>query len=281
MVFKTAIITGAASGIGRHWANTLLKQGDKYRLVLADVNEKGLREAFTPSESLRLHALDIRSAEQWQRVVDDALQHFGRIDYLFNIAGISRQSFFLSQPIENIDLVLDINLKGPLLGMRIVGDVMQKQGSGHIINVGSLAGLSPTPGNGLYSAAKAGLRNVSIAAAIEWRTKGIFITVIAPDLVDTPVMQKHIETAKDEVALTYTGVTLTVHDLEKAFWKAMRDKPLEINLPRWRGWLTKINHINPSIMFWLYEPMKRRGMKRFEQIRKQRLGQGNGSDSLS
>lgn len=269
----TAVITGAASGIGKHWADTLLLQGG-YQLVLADVNEKGLREAFTPGESVRLHALDIRSVEQWQRLVDDSLQHFGQIDYLFNIAGISRQSFFLSQPIENIDLVLDINLKGPLIGMRLVGEVMMKQGSGHIINVGSLAGLSPTPGNGLYSAAKAGLRNASIAAAIEWRTMGISVTVIAPDLVDTPIMQKHLESAKEEVALTYTGVTLTVHDLEQAFWKAMREKPLEINLPRWRGWLTKLNHINPSIMFWLYEPMKKRGMKRFEQIRKQRLGAG-------
>ncbi len=281
MAFKTAIITGAASGIGKHWANTLLKHGDEYRLVLADVNEQGLREVFTSSEFVHLHKLDIRSVEQWQRVVDDALQNFGQLDYLFNISGVSHQSFFLSQPIENIDFMLDINLKGPLIGMRVVGDVMQKQKSGHIINVGSLAGLSPTPGNGLYSAAKAGLRNASIAAAIEWRTMGISVTVISPDLVDTPIMQKHLETARDEVALTYTGVTLTVHDLEQAFWKAMRDKPLEINLPRWRGWLTKLNHANPSIMFWLYEPMKRRGMKRLEKIRKQRLGQGNEPDSLS
>ncbi len=280
MTFKTAIITGAASGIGKHWAATLLKQGG-YQLVLADVNEQGLREAFTPSESLRLHTLDIRSAEQWQHVVDDTLQHFGRIDYLFNIAGGGRQAFFLQQPIENIDWVIDINLKGPLVGMRVVGDVMTKQRSGHIINIASLAGLSPTPGNSLYSAAKSGLRNASIAAAIEWRTMGISVTVISPDLVDTPLMQKHLESGHEEVALTYTGVTLTVHDLEKAFWIAMRDKPLEINLPRWRGWLTKLNHLNPSIMLWLYEPMKRRGMKRLERIRRQRSGQGHGSDSLS
>lgn len=274
MAVKTAIITGAASGIGKHWAFALLKHPDEFRLVLADVNKKGLHDAFTSNESVRLHALDIRSVEQWQHVINNTLQHYGRIDYLFNIAGISRQSFFLTQPIENIDLVLDINLKGPLIGMRLVGEVMQKQKSGHIINVGSLAGLSPIPGNGLYSAAKAGLRNASIAAAIEWRKQGVAVTVIAPDLVDTPVMQKHLESGHDEVALTYTGVTLTVHDLEKAFWKAMRDKPLEINLPRWRGWLTKFNHMNPSLMYLLYEPMKKRGMKRLAQIRKNRLGRG-------
>ncbi len=267
---KTAIITGAASGIGKHWASVLLNRGDAYRLVLADINEDGLRAAFTPTERVRLHRLDIRSVEEWQRVVDDTLEHFGRIDYLFNIAGGGRPAFFLNQPIENIDWVIDLNLKGPLIGMKLVGDVMVKQRSGHIINVASLAGLSPTPGNALYSAAKGGLRNASIAAAIEWRQQGITVTVISPDLVDTPLMQNHLATGGEEVALTYTGVTLTVTDLEKAFWNALRDKPLEINLPRWRGWLTKLNHVNPSIMLLLYEPMKKRGMKRLEEIRRKR-----------
>jgi 3-oxoacyl-[acyl-carrier protein] reductase len=230
-----------------------------------------LWEAFSPSETLRLHTLDIRSFEQWQQVVADTLEYFGRIDYLFNIAGGGRQAFFLTQPTENIDWVIDVNLKGPLIGMRVVGEIMLKQGSGHIINVGSLAGLSPTPGNSLYSAAKAGLRNASIAAAIEWRQQGISVTVISPDLVDTALMQKHLERAGEEVALTYTGVTLSVVDLEKAFWKAMREKPLEINLPRWRGWLTKLNHNIPSLMLRLYEPLKKRGMRRLAQIRQNRM----------
>jgi len=272
MTTKTAIITGAASGIGKHWANVLLKRRDEFHLVLADINEKGLQEIFTPSESVCLNQLDIRSAEEWQQVVNDAVHRYGQIDYLFNIAGVSRQAFFLSQSIENIDLVIDVILKGPLIGMRIVGEVMHKQGSGHIINVGSLAGMSPTPGNGLYSAAKGGLRNASIATAIEWRNQGVAVTLISPDLVDTPVMQKHLERAGDEVASTYTGAILTVQDLEKAFWKAMQDKPLEITLPHWRGWLTKLNHAYPFLMFFLYEPMKRRGLKRLADIRKHRMG---------
>ena len=271
MTIKTVVITGAASGIGRHWANALLNKSDEYRLVLADINEEGLRAAFKPSEHVRLHLLDIRSVGQWRSVIDDALQNFGRVDYLFNVAGANRPMFFRDQPIEAIDRVIDVNLKGALIGMKLVGDAMLKQGAGHIINVASLAGLSPTPGNALYSAAKGGLRNASIAAAVEWRRGGVAVTVISPDLVDTPIMQKHLEGGGDEVALTYTGVTLTVVDLEQAFWKAMRDKPLEINLPRWRGWLAKLNHVNPSLMFWLYEPMKKRGMKRLERIRKERL----------
>jgi len=275
MMAKTAIITGAASGIGKHWASVLLARSDDYCLVLADINEIGLRAAFTPSDTTRLHSLDVRVKEQWQSVVADTLQHFGRIDYLFNIAGGGRPAFFLDQPIENIDWVIDVNLKGPLLGMKSVGEVMIEQGAGQIINVASLAGLSPTPGNSLYSAAKGGLRNASIAAAVEWRKRGVKVTVISPDLVDTPIMQKHLETGNEEVALTYTGVTLTVVDLEKAMWKAMRENPLEINLPRWRGWLAKLNHFNPKLMLLLYEPMQKRGMKRLRQIRKQRLSEEN------
>ncbi|GAB4503993.1 MAG: SDR family NAD(P)-dependent oxidoreductase [Anaerolineales bacterium] len=272
MTPKTVLITGAASGIGRHWANALLVRGSEYRLALADLNAEELRAAFTENEAVRLYALDVRFVEQWRAVVDDILRRFGRIDYLFNIAGGGRPAFFMEQPLENIDWVIDVNLKAPLLGMKLVGEVMLQQGEGHIINVASLAGLSPTPGNSLYSAAKGGLRNASIAAAIEWRKRGVAVTVISPDLVDTPIMQRHLESGGEEVALTYTGVTLTVRHLEQAFWKAMRGKPLEINLPRWRGWLTKLNHANPSLMLWLYEPMKKRGMKRLARIRAERLG---------
>ncbi len=272
MPSKVVIITGAASGIGKHWAETLLKQGGEYCLVLADVNEKGLHDAFTPGKCVLLYHLDIRSAEQWRRMLEDTLQRFGRIDYLFNIAGANRPAFLQDQSLENMESVIDVNLKGPLLGMKLAGEKMLQQGSGHIINVASLAGLSPTPGNSVYSAAKGGLRNASIAAAIEWRQRGVAVTVISPDLVDTPIMQKHLESGREEVALTYTGVTLTVHDLEKAFWKAMLDRPLEINLPAWRGWLTKLNHACPWLMLWLYEPMKKRGMKRLERIRQERSG---------
>jgi 3-oxoacyl-[acyl-carrier protein] reductase len=272
MAIKTVIITGAASGIGKHWAKVLQDKAGAYQLMLTDINVQGLHSVFNPAEDLRLHALDVRSLDQWQLVVGDTLEHFGRIDYLFNIAGGGRPAFFLDQPEENIDWVIDVNLKGPLLGMKVVGDIMRKQGSGHIINVASLAGLLPAPGNSLYSAAKGGLRNVSIAAAVEWRKQGVDVTVISPDLVDTPIMQRHLESGGEEVALTYTGVTLTVVDLERAFWKAMREKPLEINLPRWRGWMSKLGHLNPSLTLLLYESLKKRGMKRLNQIRQQRMG---------
>lgn len=265
---KVAILTGAASGIGRHFGGVLAAQGDAYRLALADIDEAGLRQAFSPDERVRLHRLDIRSVADWQALVGDTLRTFGRIDYLFNIAGGGRLGFLLDQPIENVDVVVDVNLKGPLYGMKLVAGVMAAQGSGHIINVASLAGLSATPGNALYSAAKSGLRAASLATAVELRKYGVYVTVIAPDVVDTPLAQRHYDTP-EAAALSRSGSrVLTVQDMEAAFFRAMADRPLEITLPRLRGWLAKINSLYPPLMLKLYEPLKRRGMKHLELTRK-------------
>lgn len=260
-------MTGAASGIGKHFAGVLASQRDAYRLILADIDAAGLRQAFTPSDSVRLRRLDIRSVPDWQALIEDALASFGRIDYLFNIAGGGRLGFLLDQPIENVDFVVDVNLKGPLYGMKLVAGVMARQGGGHIINVGSLAGLAPTPGNSLYSAAKSGLRSASLAAAVELRKQGVYVTVIAPDVVDTPLAQRHYEQPEAAALIRSGARMLTVQDVEAAILKAMRDRPLEITLPRWRGWLAKANGLYPPLMLRLYEPLKRRGMKRLERAR--------------
>jgi 3-oxoacyl-[acyl-carrier protein] reductase len=242
----------------------LVAQGDTWRLALADIDEAGLRAAYTPSDRLRLHRLDVRAPDDWQALVHATLQAFGRIDLLFNIAGGGRLGFLLDQPLQNVDFVIDVNLKGPLYGMRLAGQVMAAQRGGHIINVGSLAGLSATPGNALYSAAKSGLRAASLAAAVELRQYNVYVTVIAPDVVDTPLARRHFD-HPEAAALARSGSrVLTVQDVEAAFWQALAVRPLEINLPRWRGWLAKVNSLYPPLMLKLYEPLKQRGLKRLE-----------------
>ncbi len=260
------IVTGAASGIGKHWAGALVARGAAYCLTVADIDLAGLAAAFTPGDYLRLHRLDIRSAADWQQVIDDTLAAFGRIDVLCNIAGGGRLGFLLDQPLENLDWVIDVNLKGPLIGMRLAAAVMAEQGAGHIINVSSLAGLAPTPGNSLYSAAKSGLRAASLAAAVELRSKGVYVTVIAPDVVDTPLARRHFENPEAAAVIRSGARVLTVQDVEAAFWRAMRDRPLEITLPRWRGWLAKVNNVYPPLMLKLYEPLKRRGLQRMKDL---------------
>jgi 3-oxoacyl-[acyl-carrier protein] reductase len=113
---------------------------------------------------------------------------------------------FIDQPLENIDALVDINLKGSLYGMRIVAEHRAARGSGHIINMASLAGVTPTPGTSIYSATKFGLRAVSIAAAVELRSRGVCGTVISPDLVNTALFDQHVEDADpEEAALIFSG----------------------------------------------------------------------------
>ncbi|HET9316539.1 MAG TPA: SDR family oxidoreductase [Vicinamibacteria bacterium] len=268
---KVAIVTGAASGIGRHWAGVLAARPDEFRLVLADANEDGLREAFEPRDGLVLRAFDVRSPEAWQAVADETVAAFGRIDYLFNIAGGGRPGFLLDVPMQAVDTIVDVNLKGPVFGMKAVAPVMVRQGAGHIVNVASLAGVSPTPGNELYSAAKFGLRAVSLATAIRLRPRGVHVTAVCPDLVNTPALARQLDLDPRDVALIHSGPhPLRVDDIERAFFRAMRDRPLELMVPAWRGWLAKVNNLFPPLMTHLYGPLLRRGLRHVAERRMER-----------
>jgi len=269
---EVALITGAGSGIGRHFATELRRRNPQMRLVLADVNEAALAEAFAPAENVILHQLDIRSVDDWRRVVDDTLERFGRIDQLHNIAGVDRVAMFVDQPLENIDLLVDINLKGTLYGMRIVAEQMVAQGSGHIVNVASLAGVAPTPGTVIYSASKFGLRGASIATGVELRRHGVYVTVVCPDLVTTALFDQHVDEEDPEaVALIFSGSrALSTDEVSEAIFRALRDRPLEIDVPFSRGLLSKVSNAAPSLLLRLYEPLKRKGMKEIERTRRQR-----------
>ena len=272
MSHDVAIITGAGSGIGRHFATELQRRNPQMRLVLADVNEQALAQAFTRAENVVLHRLDIRSVDNWRSVVADTLERFGRIDQLHNIAGVDRVAMFVDQPLENIDLLIDINLKGTLYGMRIVAEQMVAQRSGHIVNVASLAGVAPTPGTVIYSASKFGLRGASIATGVELRRHGVYVTVVCPDLVTTALFDQHVDEEDPEaVALIFSGSrALSTDEVSEAIFRALRDRPLEIDVPFSRGLLSKASNAAPSLLLRLYEPLKRKGMKEIERTRRER-----------
>lgn len=266
---QVAFITGAASGLGKHMAGALARQG--YRLMLTDVHEAGLRAAFTPQENLRLRRLDIRSPEEWSQALEETLQAFGRLDYLFNIAGVVLPSFLLETTLEEIDRQLDTNLKGTVYGTYLAARVMSRQGGGHIINVASLAGVSPIPGLDIYTASKFGVRGFSIAAGITLREKGIYVTVVCPDLMDTPMLDVQLQRARESALAFAASRPLRVEDVEQAIYRAMRKKPLEITLPASRGLLAKIGNAFPALGPTLYRLLAPRGLRRAAKIKQGRL----------
>ncbi|HME04234.1 MAG TPA: SDR family oxidoreductase [Solirubrobacteraceae bacterium] len=269
---QVAIVTGAASGIGRRFALDLRARRPDMRLVLADVKGDQLASTFDAGENVVLEAFDVRSLPEWQRVVGETVERFGHVDYLMNIAGIDRSAMFIDQPLENIDALVDINVKGALYGMRIVAELMAARGTGHIINIASLAGIAPTPGTAIYSATKFALRGLSLATAVELRPCGVSVTVICPDLVDTALFDQHLTvTDRNAVALIFSGPrALTAGEVSDAIFRAMRDRPLEIDLPLSRGLISKVASAAPCVLPLLYGPLKKRGLRRLERARRER-----------
>jgi len=233
------LLTGCASGIGQHMAGVLAG----HRLMLTDLNA----ETLPPdSENTRSRPLDVRDPTAWEAVISETVSHFGRLDVLMNIAGVIQPAYIADTTPAQIDLHVDVNIKGVMYGTWAVLGQMQKQGSGHIINMASLAALAPIPGIGVYSASKFAVRAFSLAAAVELRDKGISVSVVCPDAVQTPMLD--LQRAYPEAVLTFSAPRiLTVHDVEKALLLALEKRPLEITLPRYRGWLGKLAGALPGL----------------------------------
>ena len=261
-----AIITGAGSGIGLHFAQTLFEQ--QYKLCLVDVNLEGIKSAMPVSDKIMFKTMDVRSVEAWQNILQDVLQTYGHVDYLFNFAGIVQPGFIYDTDIANIDKHLDINAKGSMYGTKIVGDCMKGQGSGHIINIASLAGIAPVPGIALYSASKFAIRGFSLAAAYEYKPFGVTISVVCPDLVKTPMYDLELEYT-NETALVFSGniQALLPADVTDAILKLMQSKKQEICIPASRGRLAKLAALWPWLADRVRASLTRKGLAQIKKLR--------------
>ncbi len=177
---KTAIITGAASGIGRASAELFVQQGAN--VVIADVNaEAGQALADTLGRNAAFHATDVSDPKQIQALVDFTVDHFGGLDVMYNNAGISgaiHQSF-LEDDLQDFDKVISINLFGTMVGCQIAGRHMARHGGGSIINTSSLAALKPGLPLISYRTAKAGVMQLTECIARELGVHGIRVNCIA------------------------------------------------------------------------------------------------------
>ncbi len=186
---KSGIVTGAASGIGRAAAIRLAASGA--RVALVDLDEKGLEETRTligkGSEALVL-AADAADEAGAAQVTEKTKAGFGSIDFLINNAGILRRTPFLEMPIEEWDLMIKVNLRGPFLFCKSVAPVMVEQGSGVIVNVASLAGRSVSIlGGAHYTSAKHGVVGLTRHLARELSPSGLRVVAFCPGATRTPM----------------------------------------------------------------------------------------------
>ena len=182
---KTIIITGASSGIGEATAKALANQGAK--LVLAARRETRLTqladEINQSSGDAVYRITDVTNAEQVKSLADLALDKFGRVDVLINNAGLMPLSFFSQTKVDEWERMIDVNIKGVLYGIAAVISIMREQGSGHIINVASIAGHKVFPSGGVYCATKHAVR--AISEALRQEEQQIRSTLISPGSVAT------------------------------------------------------------------------------------------------
>ncbi|MBW2179511.1 MAG: SDR family oxidoreductase [Deltaproteobacteria bacterium] len=186
---KIIIITGGASGIGKALGQRLSDKGA--HVILADVNTKMLEDTVNSiskegglSEAV---TLDVTDRIKVKQLVDDTVAKRGRLDYMFNNAGIGVAGEARDFSYEDWQKVIDTNLYGTVNGVFAAYHVMVKQGFGHIINTASLAGLIPVPGEISYTASKYGIVGLSNALRIEGTKLGVRVSVVCPGLIDTPI----------------------------------------------------------------------------------------------
>jgi NAD(P)-dependent dehydrogenase (short-subunit alcohol dehydrogenase family) len=190
---KTAIVTGAASGIGRATAVCFASRGAK--VIVSDVNESGCQETaklITKQGGIaKIVLCDIATPEQVVNLLDTTIDSFGRLDYACNNAGVEGETGdTVACSIENWRRVLDINLMGTWLCMKHEIPHMLEVGGGAIVNVSSIAGLIGFGGLPAYVASKHGLNGLTKTVALEYAQRGIRINAVCPGAIETPMIHR-------------------------------------------------------------------------------------------
>jgi len=187
---KVAIVTGAASGIGRGTARVLAQEGA--RVVLTDVNEAlGAEAAKEIGGDAVFLRHDVADEASWESVIAATLDRFGRLDVLVNNAGIIEVADIESTTVAQLRRILAVNTEGVFLGCKHAIPAMRAGGGGSIVNISSAAGLVGTPPFAAYSASKGAVRSLTKTVAAHCREKGdaIRCNSIHPGGVDTPLVR--------------------------------------------------------------------------------------------
>lgn len=187
---KTAFVTGGASGIGAALATRLALGGAEVWLADRQLDLADELAHRLSDKGGRVHTveLDVRSYPSFQEAIEATVRSSGRIDYLFNNAGIGVGGEIDSYTLDDWNDVFDVNLRGVVHGIQAVYPIMIGQGSGHIVNTASMAGLVAIAGQAAYTASKHAVVSISKSLRVEAERHGVQVSVLCPGVVRTPIL---------------------------------------------------------------------------------------------
>jgi NAD(P)-dependent dehydrogenase (short-subunit alcohol dehydrogenase family) len=186
---KRAVVTGAGAGIGRAIALRLASEGA--RVALADVDEEGARKVASEIDGETLvRRTDVTRAEEVEELVASAVEAWGGLDVMVNNAGVGVAATVVDTTEEDYERVMDVCVRGTLLGMKYAIPAIRDAGGGSVINMSSVAALVGITDRAVYSAAKGAILSMTRAAAIDHVGEGVRVNCIAPGTVDTPWIER-------------------------------------------------------------------------------------------
>lgn len=218
-------ITGGARGIGLETAKLFEAAGSV--VVVGDI-DLAAAEAAAASIGANAHALhlDVTDRDSFAGFLAAAEREVGPIDILVNNAGIMPAGSFLEEPDHLVDMQIDINFRGPIIGMKLALPGMIERGRGHIVNVASMSGKFPVPGLAVYSGTKHAVVGISAALRDEIDGSGVSISTVMPNAVRTELTSG---LPTERIGL------LESDDVAKAIVKSVANRREEIAIPRWFG----------------------------------------------
>jgi len=202
---KVAIVTGGASGIGQALCEELDQRGAAV-VIAADINADGAQQVASAITSnggrARAARLDVSQADAVHKLVDETVAEQGRLDYMFNNAGIAFGGEVRDMNLDHWRRILDVNLWGVIYGTTAAYQVMVKQGFGHIVNTASAAGLAPTPMVTAYATTKHAVVGLSTSLRAEGVELGVKVSVVCPGFIRTGIFETatNVTKLKDEDA---------------------------------------------------------------------------------
>ena len=240
---KVVIITGASAGVGAETARAFAAQGAK--LVLLARGQQALtdmtNELKTITDVLNF-SLDVCDTEGYKKILEAVEQHFGAIHILVNNAGYHKRGNVEKNDATELAKMVNVNLSAPIALSALTLPYIQKQQTGAIVNVGSLAGRTPLQGAATYAATKAGLRAFTYSLADEVSQPNIHIGLVSPGPIDTGFIMSEIAQVED---IVFSQPMSSANQVAQAILNVAAGKSIEISLPKNSGRLTMLSYLFP------------------------------------